>query len=128
MIDGIRLKICGLTALVDAEFVDRAGADALGFILYPKSPRHLSLLQYKAMAPRLPAGRKRVAVMVEPSSKSCNRNRSSKLRKRSLFVGSAPDQQQERQARRCEISPPSFGYTRRRCDQDRPRGSDGVRR
>jgi len=68
MIDGIRLKICGLTALVDAEFVDRAGADALGFILYPKSPRHLSLLQYKAMAPRLPAGRKRVAVMVEPSA------------------------------------------------------------
>ena len=68
MIDGIRLKICGLTALVDAEFVDRAGADALGFILYPKSPRYISLLQYKAMAPRLPGGRKRVAVMVEPSA------------------------------------------------------------
>ncbi|HTJ79712.1 MAG TPA: phosphoribosylanthranilate isomerase [Rariglobus sp.] len=68
MIDGIRLKTCGLTALVDAEFVDRAGADALGFILYPKSPRHISLLQYKAMAPRLPEGRKRVAVMVEPSA------------------------------------------------------------
>lgn len=68
MIDGIRLKICGLTALVDAEFVDRAGADAMGFILYPKSPRFISLLQYKAMAPRLPEGRKRVAVMVEPSA------------------------------------------------------------
>ncbi len=67
MIDGIRLKICGLTTLVDAEFVDRAGADALGFILYPKSPRYISLLQYKAMAPRLPEGRKRVAVMVEPT-------------------------------------------------------------
>ncbi|MFA6288364.1 MAG: phosphoribosylanthranilate isomerase [Opitutaceae bacterium] len=67
MIDGIRLKICGLTTLVDAEFVDQAGADALGFILYPKSPRYISLLQYKAMAPRLPEGRKRVAVMVEPS-------------------------------------------------------------
>ncbi len=68
MIDGIRLKICGLTALVDAEFVDRAGADALGFILYPKSPRYISLLQYRAMAPRLPEGRKRVAVMVEPTA------------------------------------------------------------
>ena len=68
MIDGIRLKVCGLTTLVDAEFVDRAGADALGFILYPKSPRYISLLQYKAMAPRLPEGRKRVAVMVEPAA------------------------------------------------------------
>ena len=68
MIDGIRLKICGLTALVDAEFVDRAGADALGFILYPKSPRYISLLQYRAIAPRLPEGRKRVAVMVEPTA------------------------------------------------------------
>ena len=68
MIDGIRLKICGLTTLVDAECADRAGADALGFILYPRSPRHLSLLQYLSMSARLPEGRKRVAVMVEPSS------------------------------------------------------------
>ena len=53
---------------MDAEFVDCAGADALGFILYPKSPRHVSLLQYKEMARRLPEGRKRVAVMVEPTA------------------------------------------------------------
>src|SRR5688572_32617495 len=66
MIDGIRFKVCGLTSLVDAEFADRCGADYLGFILYPKSPRHISLAQYRAMAPRLPA-RKRVAVMVSPS-------------------------------------------------------------
>ncbi len=68
MIDGIRLKICGLTTLVDAEFADKAGADALGFILHPKSPRYIPLLQYTAMSSRLPEGRKRVAVMVEPSS------------------------------------------------------------
>lgn len=67
MIDGIRLKVCGLTTLVDAEFADRVGADALGFILYPKSPRYLPLRQYAAMAPRLPTGRKRVAVLVEPN-------------------------------------------------------------
>lgn len=66
MIDGIRFKVCGLTSLVDAEFADRCGADYLGFILYPKSPRHISLAQYRAMAPRLP-DRKRVAVMVAPS-------------------------------------------------------------
>lgn len=66
VIDGIRFKVCGLTSLVDAEFADRAGADFLGFILHPKSPRYLPLLNYTAMQPRLPTGRKQVAVMVEP--------------------------------------------------------------
>src|SRR3954469_19745792 len=67
MIDGIRFKVCGLTSLVDAEFADRCGADYLGFILYPKSPRHITLEQYRAMAPRLPERRK-VAVSVEPTN------------------------------------------------------------
>lgn len=66
MINGIRVKICGLTSLVDAEAADAAGADYLGFIFYPKSPRYVSLEQYRAMAPRLPP-RKKVAVVVEPS-------------------------------------------------------------
>src|SRR5437660_7079579 len=66
MIDGIRFKVCGLTSLVDAEFADRCGADCLGFVLYPPSPRHVTLPQYLAMAPRLPA-RRRVAVMVSPT-------------------------------------------------------------
>lgn len=67
MIDGIRVKVCGLTSLVDAEFADKCGADYLGFILYPKSPRHISLAQYRAMSARLP-DRRRVAVSVEPSA------------------------------------------------------------
>jgi phosphoribosylanthranilate isomerase len=66
MIDGIRFKVCGLTSLVDAEFADRCGADYLGFILYPKSPRFISLAQYRAMAARLP-DRRKVAVSVEPT-------------------------------------------------------------
>ena len=66
MIDGVRLKVCGLTSLVDAEFADGVGADYLGFIFHGESPRNLSLAQYKAMAPRLP-DRRKVAVSVEPS-------------------------------------------------------------
>lgn len=66
MIDGIRLKVCGLTSLIDAEWADQCGADCLGFILYPKSPRHVSLETFAAMRPRLP-DRRKVAVMVEPS-------------------------------------------------------------
>ena len=66
MIDGIRIKVCGLTSLVDAEFADRCGLDYLGFNFYPKSPRHISLETYRAMAARLPE-RKKVAVAVEPT-------------------------------------------------------------
>jgi phosphoribosylanthranilate isomerase len=66
MIHGVRFKVCGLTSLVDAEAADAAGADYLGFILYPKSPRYVSLAQFAAMTPRLPP-RKKVAVLVEPT-------------------------------------------------------------
>ncbi len=66
MIDGIRIKVCGLTSLVDAEFADKCGVDCLGFILYPKSPRYLALESFRAMAKRLP-DRRKVAVTVEPT-------------------------------------------------------------
>lgn len=66
MIDGIRFKVCGLTSLVDAEFADRCGADYLGFIFYPKSPRYVSPEKFRAMAARLPPRRK-VAVTVTPT-------------------------------------------------------------
>lgn len=66
MIDGIRFKVCGLTSLVDAELADRCGADYLGFIFHPKSPRYLPLEQFRAMKSRLPERRK-VAVAVEPT-------------------------------------------------------------
>ena len=66
MIDGIRLKVCGLTSHVDAEFADRCGVDYLGFIFYPKSRRYISLATFRAMATRLPERRK-VAVLVEPT-------------------------------------------------------------
>lgn len=66
MINGVRIKVCGLTSLVDTEAADAVGADFLGFIFYPKSPRGITLTQYAAMKDRLPP-RKRVAVSVAPT-------------------------------------------------------------
>jgi phosphoribosylanthranilate isomerase len=66
MIDGTQLKICGLTSLDDARQAAEAGADYLGFILHPASPRYLPLERYLALADRLPS-RAKVAVAVEPT-------------------------------------------------------------
>ncbi len=66
MINGIRVKVCGITSLGDAEAAAVCGADYLGFILYPKSPRHVSLEAFQAMRPALPAV-KTVGVLVEPT-------------------------------------------------------------
>ena len=67
MINGIRLKVCGITSLVDADAADAVGADCLGFIFHAKSPRNVAAAQYVAMKERLPP-RKKVAVSVEPSA------------------------------------------------------------
>jgi phosphoribosylanthranilate isomerase len=65
MIGGIRVKVCGLTSAADAQAAAAIGADFLGFILYPKSPRYLSLPQFALLRPHLPDLPK-VAVMVAP--------------------------------------------------------------
>jgi phosphoribosylanthranilate isomerase len=69
MIDGIHLKVCGLTTLADAHFADESGADYLGFNFYKKSPRHISIDQFRSMSGRLPK-QNRVAVAVEPDAAS----------------------------------------------------------
>lgn len=37
-----RIKICGLTREADLDAAVEAGADAVGFVLYPKSPRAIA--------------------------------------------------------------------------------------
>jgi len=39
----VRVKICGITRLQDLHAACDAGADALGFVFYEKSPRNLSI-------------------------------------------------------------------------------------
>jgi phosphoribosylanthranilate isomerase len=49
-----RIKICGLTRENDVHAAVHAGADALGFVLYPQSPRHVSLQRAVDLARLLP--------------------------------------------------------------------------
>jgi len=49
-----RVKICGLTRETDVAAAVEAGADAVGFVLYPKSPRHVTLERAAALAQGLP--------------------------------------------------------------------------
>lgn len=51
----VRVKICGLTNLADARTAVAAGADLLGFIFYPPSPRAVSVLAAREIVAALRA-------------------------------------------------------------------------
>lgn len=61
-----KVKICGLTRIENALLSLEAGADYLGFILYPKSPRFLPPQKRREILNELRNATK-VAVMVNPS-------------------------------------------------------------
>lgn len=62
-----RIKICGLTRPADVDAAVAAGADAIGLVLYPKSPRAVMLAQAAALAARLPAFVTPVLLFVNPA-------------------------------------------------------------
>jgi phosphoribosylanthranilate isomerase len=62
------IKICGITNLDDALAATDAGADALGFVFYPKSPRHVALETVHAIAAKLPPGIDKVGVFVNDTT------------------------------------------------------------
>ncbi len=64
----MKVKICGLTRLEDASLAVELGADYLGFIFYPPSPRYMKPKQVKEILAVLPAGTYRsVGVFVNAS-------------------------------------------------------------
>ena len=60
-----RVKICGITREADARAAAAAGADAIGLVFYPDSPRAVSLEQAKEIAENVPPFVTIVALFVD---------------------------------------------------------------
>ena len=60
----LEIKICGLTRIEEAVACAEAGADAIGLVFYPPSPRHLTQQQARGISMALPDRTARVGVFV----------------------------------------------------------------
>ena len=60
----VKVKICGITNLADGRAAAEAGADALGFVFYEQSPRHISVEAASAVIRQLPPLVLKVGVFV----------------------------------------------------------------
>jgi phosphoribosylanthranilate isomerase len=58
------VKICGMTNLEDALVAVDAGADAVGFVFYEKSPRYISVETAREICAKLPVSVEKIGVFV----------------------------------------------------------------
>ena len=62
-----RIKVCGLTRVVDVEAAVDAGVDAIGLVFYPPSPRHVTTGQAAELARHIPPFVSTVGLFVNAS-------------------------------------------------------------
>ena len=66
------IKICGITRLEDAQAAVAAGANAIGFVFWPKSPRYVDAARAREIAATLPASVTAVGVFVDQPADEVN--------------------------------------------------------
>jgi len=68
----MKCKICGITSYEDAIMTIKAGADALGFVFYKKSPRFITIAHAKSIIEKLPPFVEKVALFVNEDAQTIN--------------------------------------------------------
>ncbi|HIP08521.1 MAG TPA: phosphoribosylanthranilate isomerase [Rhodospirillales bacterium] len=63
----VEVKICGLDRPETVDGAVNAGAEMLGFVFYPPSPRNLTASAASRLTNRVPASVKRVGLFVDPT-------------------------------------------------------------
>jgi phosphoribosylanthranilate isomerase len=63
----VKVKICGITSVADAQQAAAAGADMIGLMFYERSPRHITLPQAVEISRALSPFVLRVGVFVNPT-------------------------------------------------------------
>jgi len=63
-----RIKICGITRVEDGVAAARAGADAIGLVFWPGTPRRVDVARARAIAAALPPLVSTVGLFVDPSA------------------------------------------------------------
>jgi len=66
-VSGVRVKICGLNSEAAFDTAVAAGADWVGFVFFPPSPRFVTPARAAALSARVPGGPPRVGLFVAPT-------------------------------------------------------------
>jgi phosphoribosylanthranilate isomerase len=69
----LKIKICGITSLEDAQAALEAGADALGFVFFESSPRKIARDRAAGIIRHLPPFVAKVGVFVDPAEADVRR-------------------------------------------------------
>lgn len=66
----LRVKICGINDVAAFDAAVAAGADYVGFVFFPPSPRYVTPAQAAALSARHPDGPLRVGLFVDPTAEA----------------------------------------------------------